>query len=200
MAFCSNCGTRVEDGAHFCPECGTALNDPQQTPQENPSKLSVPQEAENSNYQQLGGWLLFFVVCWALGALSGLSTLAAGIRTLFSFSPGFILSALFTIVEGLLTVGIGALLVVLVIQRNPLFLRVYQFLSIAEVAVGVVSRLLSRLFAMSQFGVGFISIGGGIVGGIIGLCLMTLYFCRSKRVRAYMGSTEYLDQAIFRLR
>jgi len=23
MAFCSNCGSRIEDGAKFCPECGT---------------------------------------------------------------------------------------------------------------------------------------------------------------------------------
>jgi hypothetical protein len=26
MAFCENCGTKIEDGVKFCPNCGKALN------------------------------------------------------------------------------------------------------------------------------------------------------------------------------
>ena len=42
MAFCGNCGTKVEDGVKFCPGCGAAINtQPQQA-----------QEAPQQNYQQ----------------------------------------------------------------------------------------------------------------------------------------------------
>ena len=44
MAFCGNCGTKVEDGKKFCPECGTVMEAkaPQQQPQ--------PQHHNNGNY------------------------------------------------------------------------------------------------------------------------------------------------------
>jgi len=43
MAFCGNCGTKVEDGKKFCPECGTVMEvkAPQQQPQ--PHQQAQPQ-------------------------------------------------------------------------------------------------------------------------------------------------------------
>ena len=38
-----------------------------------------------------------------------------------------------------------------------------------------------------------------VVFGVLGLILMTMYYCRSVRVRKYMGSTEYQQRALFRI-
>ena len=45
MAFCGNCGTKVEDGKKFCPECGTVMEAkaPQQQPQ---PQQQAPQQAQ----------------------------------------------------------------------------------------------------------------------------------------------------------
>ena len=41
MAFCGNCGTKVEDGKKFCPECGTVM------------EAKAPQQAQSQvQYQQ----------------------------------------------------------------------------------------------------------------------------------------------------
>jgi hypothetical protein len=40
---------------------------------------------------------------------------------------------------------------------------------------------------------------GTFFGLATGLILMTMYFCKSVRVRTYMGSTEYLDTALFKI-
>lgn len=52
MAFCGNCGTKVEDGKKFCPECGTVMEAkaPQQQPQ---PQQQAPQQAQpQAQYQQ----------------------------------------------------------------------------------------------------------------------------------------------------
>lgn len=62
MAFCSNCGAKLNDGVKFCSECGSAVNVP-----------SAAMQQTNSNTEPVkhkGG---------VLGDLSGV--LAAGIRT-----------------------------------------------------------------------------------------------------------------------
>ena len=45
MAFCGNCGTKVEDGKKFCPECGTVMEAkaPKQQPQ---PQQQAPQQAQ----------------------------------------------------------------------------------------------------------------------------------------------------------
>ncbi len=43
--FCSNCGTRAEDGAHFCQNCGASLQDPGGIAQQ-PYGYMRPQETE----------------------------------------------------------------------------------------------------------------------------------------------------------
>lgn len=44
MAFCGNCGTKVEEGIKFCPDCGAPMQ-AQAEPQSNP----VPQQANIQN-------------------------------------------------------------------------------------------------------------------------------------------------------
>ena len=57
MAFCGNCGTKVEDGKKFCPECGTVMEakapQQQQTPQPQQNQQIPPQQAQpQMQYQQ----------------------------------------------------------------------------------------------------------------------------------------------------
>jgi uncharacterized protein (TIGR00266 family) len=57
MAFCSNCGTAVEDGAAFCPSCGTSIS-------EKPAKAAKTKAttAKKIKYELQGGQLPV-VVC-----------------------------------------------------------------------------------------------------------------------------------------
>ncbi len=55
MAFCGNCGTKVEDGKKFCPECGTVMEAkaPQQTQPQQAQPQQPPQQAQpQMQYQQ----------------------------------------------------------------------------------------------------------------------------------------------------
>jgi len=48
MAFCGNCGTKVEDGKKFCPECGAPMEttpaQAQTQPQQNPVQPAQPKQ------------------------------------------------------------------------------------------------------------------------------------------------------------
>lgn len=57
MAFCGNCGTKVEDGKKFCPECGTVMEakapqQAQQNPQPQMQSQQIPQQQQQAQYQQ----------------------------------------------------------------------------------------------------------------------------------------------------
>ncbi|MBQ9718094.1 MAG: zinc-ribbon domain-containing protein, partial [Clostridia bacterium] len=53
MAFCGNCGTKVEDGKKFCPECGTVMEAkaPQQQPQPQQQAPQQPQPQQQAPQQ-----------------------------------------------------------------------------------------------------------------------------------------------------
>ncbi len=51
--FCSNCGTRAEDGAHFCQNCGASLQAPGGVVQQ-PSSDMMPQEFRGARRSSAG--------------------------------------------------------------------------------------------------------------------------------------------------
>ena len=57
MAFCSNCGKRLEDGTKFCPECGTPMGAGQQmrvtVPPPIPSQTLIEGRQEAQPQQQI---------------------------------------------------------------------------------------------------------------------------------------------------
>lgn len=221
MAFCPHCGTQINEGSKFCISCGAPIAAPQPSPQhEQPNQQQDTSQhvqqpsyqphsyaqptVEHPEYQQLGGWLLFFTICWGISALSELASLvpvfqSLGSITTFGFGSRLVLPMLLVLLTTLLSIAICVLMVVLIVKRNQMFLRLYQIASLAEMATGLLSAVAMG-FAVSQYGVGDfgISIGGGM-GSILGLVLMTMYFCKSVRVRTYMGSTDYLDMALFKI-
>lgn len=152
-------------------------------------------------YQKLGGWLLFFVILSILGVVGSLGS-AASTGMLISQVPRsyhmfFIISIIITLVEAGLNTGF----IVLVFKRSDIFLKYYQIISIVEVVLAVVlSILVGTLPGANQ--VAGASVGsaiGSIIGGVVSLVLFTLYFCKSERVRTYMGSDSYLKKALFRI-
>lgn len=50
MKFCTNCGTRIPDGAGACPACGKAVSDPE-TKAEAPGAEQQPAANPNPGYQ-----------------------------------------------------------------------------------------------------------------------------------------------------
>ena len=51
MAFCSNCGQQLPEGANACPNCGTFVN-PQAAPQQ-PVQQTPQQPVQQPQYQQV---------------------------------------------------------------------------------------------------------------------------------------------------
>jgi uncharacterized membrane protein len=57
MAFCSKCGTQVQDGVAFCPSCGGAIGaTPAQQPQQAPAN-----DAEANKVMAILAYILFFI-------------------------------------------------------------------------------------------------------------------------------------------
>lgn len=224
MAFCSNCGAKLDEGARFCPECGTSVEavprtgtptsaeSPQPTPQQDqqqPAPQPAPRPVPQSNvqvddtqkYKTLGGWLLFFLICWGISALRALLDLVQYIRMIAYFGIEYVQPSFGSILVDLLSIGLSVAMIVLIVRRYPKFLRIYQILTIANVALSlfVLVPMAVRLGSTNAAPVLAAGFMGTVLGGAIGLVLMTMYFCKSVRVRTYMGSTEYLDNALFKI-
>lgn len=224
MAFCSNCGAPLLDGARFCSSCGALTDSTEQVtsqPVQQPAwqEQQVPgsslqpqvqgsfvqtQPYVDPKYQKLGGWLLFFVICWGLAALFGLYNVFSTLSTIVQYGRFFgaiqFLSLFVSGLSSVFSIAVDVFIMLSIIKKNPKFLRLYQILVVANSAFGLLSILISG--AATGFYNAPIVIGtfiGVIIGCAVGLILMTMYFCKSVRVRTYMGSTEYLDSALFKI-
>lgn len=56
MAFCKNCGNKLEDGAKFCPKCGNPTSD------EVTASKSEGNSDEDANNQKVGCWSITAIV------------------------------------------------------------------------------------------------------------------------------------------
>ena len=159
-------------------------------------------ETTYEKYRSLGGWLLFFVILWGLAALSNVGSvfsLIGTVGTLSAYGSSLVLSSILGMLAGAFSAVTCIIMVVFIVKRNPSFLRVYQILSIVGIVLSI-AMVVSSQVVVSGSTVSIVSnvlVGG--VGGVLGLILMTLYFCKSVRVRTYMGSTEHIDRALFKI-
>ena len=195
MVLCPKCGAELDEGSQVCPSCGSPIR----ATSHRPSR----QADDNPKYANLGGWLLFFVVCWGLTALAGLPGLvrcATVISHLVKFELFDDIPAVVGIIISILTsIVLSVTMCVCISRRSPNFLRLYQILGIAD----LVGALLATILLTRSVSSAVTALAGatiyGLVGAVAGLLLMTMYFCKSGRVRTCMGSTEYLDRALFKI-
>jgi hypothetical protein len=205
--FCRRCGKPL-DGYSFCGGCGMQEVQPYQPPREQPHyqqyyyhqqqqqyyRQQYNKQAQIQGYRNLGGWLLFFVVWDIIGLPITLGSMAFSL--LFNFSVLTLCSAALSLVPFLLTV----ISIIQIFTRNPMFLRTFQMATILGAMSGIFGTIITSWDDLSD---PFIMIGFAI-GAVIGLFLavaiyflFTLYYCKSVRVRVYMGSDEYAENALF---
>ena len=184
MKVCDTCNIGNNDDAKYCQKCGKDIENV--PPLLNVSSAGV---APTKDYTRLGGWLMFFVV---------MNFVVAGLF-LFNIARAF-LTPLIPNVEtttlslqtmlSMLPFAISFISSIMIIRKDSRFLFVLQIYYIA-----------SLIYNMMWIAMGKLSPGGiaqyVVMMAVVPL-LWTLYFCRSKRVNAYMGGDEYKQKALIK--
>ena len=162
-----------------------------------------------SKYQEIGGWLLLFVL-WAvisiirnlvtaireIGAISTLREFAANVDTISI--PNAALSLLtINVIMGFVIIALTVIFVAQVSGRKSRFLFFYQLAVILGLCTGILGFIALNMIEGAPG-------SGGVVWNLFlgagGLLLFTLYCSSSVRVRVYMDNDEYFTKAIFTLK
>ncbi|MCL1951200.1 MAG: hypothetical protein FWF60_00080 [Oscillospiraceae bacterium] len=160
----------------------------------------MPKPKDAARYQKLGGWLLCIVVIFFLQVVGiAFQFLEGGMMDvlrrwdMFIGAQGALLLAGQVVSMVLIVVYVFA--AIGIVQRDPVFLRTRQ-LAFLLVAVNILLQVANGLL----YGVapmGWLVIALQAAGYALNFLLAMRYYARSARVRAYMGSDEYLRLAFF---
>ncbi|MDR2589892.1 MAG: DUF2569 family protein [Oscillospiraceae bacterium] len=217
MMFCTGCGSPHDNDSMFCKYCNTPLSPPTTEAIGQNEFISTGSGIPpDHKYRKLGGWLLFFViiniiaiVVDAFGSipdvlesielfamLGEVNLSAAGLPENFKNA---LTIALIGEVVGLLTIVFSIIFVVQVFNRKSTFLRFAQLSALAGIFFLIVARLIpNTMVGIDYMGEDYITPAiSSLIGSIIGFFIFPLYYCKSIRVRTYMGSDEYMHKAIF---
>ncbi|MDR1067561.1 MAG: zinc ribbon domain-containing protein [Clostridiales bacterium] len=220
MKLCSKCGARHADNAAVCDRCGARfeLGGVKKALERRPSLVdrpsyyeSPPSDAEQSakgraDYHSIGGWLLFFIIICALDAVAALVGTAFwnGSSAVMDSLPIDVEDAEYSailvvnVLAGIFTVISAAVEIAFIVQtlmKNKKFLFTFQISGIISVAAGFIGVIaVCMTYGRAPLGINYMR---GLIGGIGGFSMLTLYFCQSVRVRAYMESDDYMAAALF---
>ena len=196
MKFCRECNTQNTNAAVYCSCCGASIVDLQITGPSEELPLDVAEEIwfaqkhtlVRNDYQRLGGWLNFFVVLDFLTAFYYL----INILVYFNIMPAVGLDVSVQTVLSAFLFAICFASSIMIIKRDSRFLLVRQLYYIVSFGFGLVWSMVT-LFTLSEDLV-VIAITAVIVLmfsaglSVVLFILMTLYFCKSKRVNTYMAA------------
>ena len=150
--------------------------------------------------------MLFFVIINMIALLVSLGSIFETIQTnaeLLQWYGGEFRTALTIEILGsvvfLVSLVFCVLWIIQIFQRKPLFLRFLQIEAIIGVAAQII-MLIAVYIVRHYIELDMSTTIGMLTGGIAGFFLWTLYFCKSVRVRTYMGSDEHMSKALFAYR
>lgn len=220
--FCPSCGaplftvqTTAEQSTPAVPVVFTA---PTAFPAPMASAQDQAQDAYASpageDYTKLGGWLLALVVLACVGSVFAIISVLGAIdawndivNQVSAYSDhlsaseisGYQTLASISYVVGYTSIAVSIAefwWVYLMVKKDARFLRVYQILSITAIVLGI-----GYVIAFASIAPGLMnsSMYTSSVSSIAGLIIRTVYYCRSKRARVYMGSDEYVQKALFKI-
>jgi len=161
----------------------------------------MPKNNDTGQYKKLGGWLLcivglyFVQVAYIAFQFFGESGAMDVLRRweMYIGAQGILLLA--GQAAAMVQVVIYLFAAIGILQRDPGFLRTRQ-MAFVTTAVGILLQLVYGILY------GFVQSGGPLfaiqaVALALNILAAMLYFSRSARVRAYMGSDEFLRMALF---
>lgn len=230
--YCKNCGTELPDGTRFCSACGAQLDSSAQPApayqqqqnayqppayQQQPDYVQAgygqqrpmtPGAVAHPEYQNMGGWLLFFTILMILGVIGTLVTIGQNWVQVGQFAGmlgDYGNAVVATIWINVVIVVLNIYILYLIFKRKHSFLRVFQIVRIASLVLSLVMSIV-QVSALDSFNYYFIDTGalmgpviGSLVVSVVVLILMTMYFCKSARVEVYMGGDEFRKRALFRV-
>lgn len=174
-----------------------------------PNRSSMPKADKTSDNDRteepLGGFLKFLVVMYFIAAVAMIISGVMTIVQLFSLmaminrygiSVGWLWFAiLLLIVAYPVTIWACFQLARRIQQRDPSFLWFYHRMGLIAIPLELIVFIVMASTAYMREASGQIIVS--IIEGLIGAIALTVYFVRSKRVHAYMGTDDYLYQSPF---
>ena len=215
--FCPTCGNQLESGATSASAATTSDYSTQTYGVESSTTGGYSSQVtgaytavEHPEYQKMGGWLLFFMIINIIAAvysfvsvITSCSVTGEAMEMMAAFGMGDLQGIMmFSMVEMVVVAILELIFVYFVFSKNVSFLKFYQIVQILSIVLSVILIIAANSvfgnygYTLAEAG---INVAPSLVGGILGLILMTMYYCKSVRVRTYMGSTEYQKRALFRI-
>jgi magnesium-transporting ATPase (P-type) len=199
---CEKCGADCFDGAIICYKCKERFADAAEDTEIAEWTRKIGEDTL-SRYKSMGGWLLFFMIVNGLAALKGFidagnyySLFTALKHTATDMTPAMWTLSMIAVATLVASALVSGIFVILVCARRSIFLKIYQITSIASLLLS--AAMMAVTYAVSGAPLNALVIVT-LCFGVAGLFIMTLYYCRSVRVRVYMGGEEHKRRALFRL-
>ena len=136
-------------------------------------------------YNQLGGWLLTFVIFNIIALLLSIRGLFSGIALLPSAGmfPALKSAVVIMIIGELLSIGLGGYTVFLVFKRKIAFKLFYLIRNASAIVITIIGLALIASLRI----VSVTSYYSSIIGNVIGVVAWMMYLNQSVRVKVYCG-------------
>ena len=193
----------------YCTQCGRQMMFENTITDTQENSHSICNDCHNKTYQgkhntKAGGWLLFWIIISILSIIIHSFSFLLGsffiISLINSSITGDISDIMYYLFNSLATMGFMAAVVFQIIALRKLLKRQSGFLRLTQLfyIIYIASYIFRNIsYSFDEFLGAFPIIPIDVIVGVIGILIWTLYFCRSKRVKAYMDNEEYMDKALF---